>query len=267
MVPRTMPAHSPSAVISVAIPGLAALLSGLFVFGVACAERLRGARAPRALLRAGISGLGVLAWAALALALAHSGLLARFDARPPPFMVLLALTFALCLLLAFSRFGERLALDLPLWALVGFQAFRLPLELVLHRAVEDGVLPVEMSYAGYNFDILSGISALLLGIALWNGRAGARAVRIWNLLGFLLLANIVTIAVLATPRFHAFGPTHLNTLVAEPPFVLLPTILVQAALLGHILVFRRLRVLTRLNESSGTGSTDPHHPDTAPVKG
>jgi hypothetical protein len=30
----------------------------------------------------------------------------------------------------------------PLWALVGFQIFRLPLELLMHRAYVEGLLPV-----------------------------------------------------------------------------------------------------------------------------
>ena len=263
-----MTSHSPSALVFLAIPGLAALLAGLFVFGVAWAERVRGASAQKALLRAGLAGLGVISWAALALLAAHSGLLARFDARPPPFLLLLLLTLALGVLVGRSRLGERLALGLPLWALVGFQAFRLPLELVLHRAAQDGALPIEMSYAGYNFDILSGISALLVAAALLSGRAGPRIVLVWNIASVLLLANIVIIAVLATPGFHAFGPAHLNTLVAQPPFVLLPTILVQAALLGHVLVFRRLRAISRLSaaSTSDTGSADPRRPDTAALK-
>ena len=257
-----MTSNTPSALVFLGIPGLAALVAGLFVFGVACAERLLGATAAKALQRAAIAALAVVAWATFALVAAHSGLLARFDARPPPFLLLLVLTFGLGASVARSRLGERLALGLPLWALVGFQAFRFPLELVLHRAATDGALPIEMSYAGYNFDILSGLSALLVAAALLAGRAGPRLVLVWNVLGVLLLLNIVTIAVLATPGFHAFGPEHLNTLVAQPPFVLLPTILVQAALIGHVLVFRKLRALSRINAASDTGSADPHRPDT-----
>ena len=258
--------HAPSALVYLAITGLAALLAALFVFGVACAERLRGASPQKALLRAVLAAFGITAWAALSLFVAQSGLLARSEVRPPPFLLLLLLTLTLGVLVGRSRLGERLALGLPLWALVGFQAFRFPLELVLHRAAREGALPVEMSYAGYNFDILSGVSALLVAAALLIGHASPRVVLVWNIVSLLLLANIVSIAVAATPVFHAFGPTHLNTLVAQPPFVLLPTVLVQAALLGHILVFRRLRALSRVNAPSNTGSAGPHHRDTAAVK-
>ena len=40
--------------------------------------------------------------------------------------------------------------------LVGVQAFRLPLELLMHRAGGLGIMPPELSYGGYNYDIVTG---------------------------------------------------------------------------------------------------------------
>lgn len=63
-----------------------------------------------------------------------------------------------------------------------------------------------------------------------------------NLLGLGLLANIVAIAVLSTPvPFRAFMNEPANRLPSMFPYVWLPTFLVQAALFGHLLVFRALR--------------------------
>src|SRR5690348_17101392 len=83
--------------------------------------------------------------------IAATGVLARFDARPPPFVILVVAILALGVALAFSSLGRALATGLPLVALVGFQGFRLPLELVMHRAADEGVMPAEMSFGGYNF--------------------------------------------------------------------------------------------------------------------
>jgi hypothetical protein len=47
--------------------------------------------------------------------------------------------------LAISPVGRRLATTLPLAALVGFQAFRLPLELVLHAWAAQGTIPGTMT--------------------------------------------------------------------------------------------------------------------------
>jgi hypothetical protein len=62
----------------------------------------------------------------------------------------------------------------------------------------------------------------------------------WNLLGLGLLINIVTIAILSmpTPMRRFEGPA--NVFVATFPYVWLPTVMVSAALLGHLLVARRL---------------------------
>ena len=72
------------------------------------------------------------------------------------------------------------------------------------------------------------------------GAAGRRLVLAWNILGLALLANIVVVAILSTPRFAMFGPDRLNTFVTYPPFVWLPAILVLAALAGHLIIFRAL---------------------------
>ena len=110
----------------------------------------------------------------------------------------------------------------------------------MHQAYVEGVMPVQMSYSGYNYDILSGITAGALGLWLGRGRVPHWVVASWNTLGFVLLVNIVTIAIVSTPVFRLFGNERLNIFVTYPPFVWLPGILVTAALMGHILVWRRL---------------------------
>jgi hypothetical protein len=245
------------------IPGLATIVLLLLVLGVARAERTLGSAA-RASRRALLTALCAAAWFAFTLLAAHSGVLGHFQARPPPLLVLLVLSAIGTVVLARSSFGERLARGLPLAALVGFQVFRFPLELLLHRAARDGALPIEMSFSGYNFDIVSGVSAGLLGLLLVYRPASPRLVLLWNVVGSLLLCNIVIIAIAATPVFHAFGYAHLNVLITQAPFVLLPSVLVMAALFGHMLVFRKLRHLSRLPLSAvDTGSADRHRLGTA----
>lgn len=186
--------------------------------------------------------LAALAWVAFTLGLASTGILARTDVSPPPLMGLLVAILALGPIVARSRVGDRLARGLSLAALVGLQSFRFPLEILMHQAAETGLMPVQMSYSGYNFDIVTGITAALLAVWLRLGRPARIVVQAWNVLGLLLLANVVTIAILLTPMFAAFGstPDRLNTFVTHPPFVLLPAVLVLAAWAGHLIVFKAL---------------------------
>jgi len=216
------------------------LVAAGFVLACEWAGRRLGERAAVRRRRTASVGAAVLAWLLLTVLAAASGVLRRFDAFPPPFAGLVLAVAALGIAVPWSPLGTRLVRGLPLWVLVGSQVFRFPLELLMHRAHVEGVMPVQMSYSGQNYDILTGVSAGLLGWWLARGRVPHWVVAAWNVLGFALLVNVVTVAILSTPVFRWFGDDRLNTFVAYPPFVWLPAVLVTAALMGHILVWRKL---------------------------
>jgi hypothetical protein len=189
-----------------------------------------------------LAAAAAVLWAGATWALAASGILARDGGRPPPFAGVLVALIGVALAVGLSRIGHRLS-TLPLVALVGFHGFRLPLELVMHQAAAEGVMPPQMTWTGWNLDVVTGISAIAVAILIAAGRAPRWLLWAWNLLGMTLLAVVVTVAVASLPAIHAFGiePTRLNTWVAHPPYVWLPTILVAAALGGHVVLTRRLR--------------------------
>jgi hypothetical protein len=223
----------------IVLPVLVAIgwLAGLWI-----AWRATGAtdeQASRVLVRA---GLLTLAWMIGTLALAASRVLLHFDWRPPPMALLVFGVVLLASWIGGSSVGARLARGLPLAALVGFQAFRWPLEVLMHRGYVQNFVPVQMTYAGRNFDVLTGISAVFLAIAMWRLEVPRVVVLAWNVVGSVLLANILVIAVLSMPMIRFFGPDRMNVWVAVPPFVWLPTVLVVAALAGLIVVFRKLRL-------------------------
>ena len=182
-----------------------------------------------------------LVWMTITWVAAQSGILRNWEQTPPPFVFLVVAIFLLAGAISWSPLGSRLAQFIPLWILVGVQAFRLPLELAMHDLSAHGIMPVQMSYSGRNFDIVTGATAIIVAALVWSGRGGRRLVTAWNVLGLALLANIVTVAILATPRFRYFGDDSLNTFVMDPPFVWLPAVMVLAALAGHLVIFRALR--------------------------
>jgi hypothetical protein len=216
------------------------VVSTAIVYGVAVAGRRLGEPAETQ-RRWGVgTAVAVIGWLAVTWALASSGWLARFDLRPPPFLLLPAIGFPLAAALTWSRFGTRVVSGLPIAALVGLQSFRFPLELLMHRAHAEGVMPVQMSYSGRNFDILAGLTAIPVAWALHRGIGGRRLALAWNILGAVLLVNIIAVAAAATPFIAAFGPDSLNTFVAYPPFVWLPAVLVLTAVAGHMMITRAL---------------------------
>ena len=221
-----------STLVQLGIPGLALVVVALV--GVAV-FRWVGSRA------AVWFTLGTAAWLAFTAVLGLSGFFSHFDGFPPRLALLMVPTLALPLRLGLSRTGAELA-NAPLALLVGFHSFRLPLELVMHQAAVEGIMPPQMTYTGLNFDITTGIGALLLAVLLARGWAPRWLVLAWNAWGTLLLVAILIIAIASLPTFAAFGhePARLNTWVAYFPFVWLPAGLVSAAVLGHVLLWRRL---------------------------
>jgi hypothetical protein len=205
------------------------------------AWRRAGEPPSRAWRATGLVIVATAVWMAVTWQAAASGALRRWDAVPPPFALLVLGIVLLSVRIAFSRLGRRLAAGIPLWALVAVQGFRLPLEVVMHQLYERGIMPVQMSYSGYNFDILTGVTAIVVARLVATGRAGRALVLTWNVLGLLLLVNVVVIAILSTPRFRLFGDEAVNVFVTYPPFVWLPAIMVLAALAGHLVIFRALR--------------------------
>ncbi len=178
--------------------------------------------------------------------LAQRGALDRYNPLPAPALVMVGLISLGTLALTLSPIGRSIATNVGLAWLVGFQAFRIPVEWWLHRAYVTGLVPVEMTFGGRNFDIVSGVTGLLLGMWVAFGRPPRGVLMAWNLLGLALLANIVSIAVLAVPTpFQVFVNGPPNLLPSTFPYVWLPTLLVQAALAGHILVFRKLATTRR----------------------
>ena len=157
-----------------------------------------------------------------------------------------------------SRLGLRIATGIPLAALVGVQAFRFPLEMMLHRAFREGLMPVQMSYSGFNFDILTGLSAIGVALYLVKRPHALGVVRVWNVAGIVLLANVLTIAVLSTPTpIRVFHNEPANEWIAHAPWVWLPAVFVVAAIIGHIIVFRRLRYESRVRAQAARAVTAP----------
>jgi hypothetical protein len=195
-----------------------------------------------------VAGAGTAVLAAITVAylvapaaLASAGLLDRYNPLPAPALVMVLILTAITLTITLSGLGRAVIAAVGLPALVAYQSFRVPVEWLLHRLYQEGVVPVQMTYAGRNFDIITGLTAVALGAWLVRGGRSRGIVLAWNVLGLALLANIVTIAILSTPvPFRRFVDGPPNLLPSVVPYVWLPTFLVQLALAGHVLVFRSL---------------------------
>lgn len=204
------------------------LLTFIGLLGLLCQALGLSKALPRILaLALWISFLGVLA---------ELGWFAQWQSRPPH-LLLAPLGALVMFTLVFRGQWQKI----PVVGLVGLQSFRLLVELFLHAGGEDGLVPPQLTYSGWNFDILVGLSAPVMAWGAYRGYWGRRSLLLWNALGMILLLNVVTWSLLSAP-----GPLHLlldyppNTFVAQTPFIWLPGFLAPLAAVLHVLAFAQL---------------------------
>ncbi|MEZ4454361.1 MAG: hypothetical protein R3B09_33220 [Nannocystaceae bacterium] len=230
---------APSLPITIAFVALVFAMIGLLLGATAWASKRlgEGSAERRQRITGAVMVIGL--WMIVSSGLAGAGILANFTSFPPPIGRLLIAGLVMTTIAAATRVGRALATGLPLAALIGFQVFRVPAELILDELYREGVVPVQMTFEGLNFDIALGASAPLVAWLVARGKMPRWAVRVWNFAGLGLLAAVVTIASLSMPspiRLFMNEPT--NIIVASLPWAWLPTVLLMLALFGHLLVFR-----------------------------
>lgn len=190
----------------------------------------------------GTTALFFALWVVVVGVLAQQGLLSQFDALPPRPLLVVFLPIAIAVYIAFTKSFKTLLQVTPLHWLVLFQSFRIVVELLLWQAFEKGLIPVQMSFEGRNFDVVTGVLALVAGLFIWQRPRLARFVGVvFNVIGLALLINIMVVSILSMPtpfRYFTEGPA--NTAVTTFPFVYLPAVLVVLAFTFHVFSLRQL---------------------------
>ncbi len=195
-----------------------------------------------AIFRAGLDSLPakillgfVLVWVILEALLALNGFFQNFDVQPPRTFAYGPLPF-FALTIVYLIFFRKVLSDLPLAVLTLIHVIRIPVEFVLLLLYQNGLVPVEMTFEGRNFDILSGITApIVYFLAFRKGKVNRRLLFVWNLAALALLVNIVTIAILAFPSpFQMVGLRQPNVGVTFFPFIWLPAVIVPIVFFCHV---------------------------------
>jgi uncharacterized membrane protein len=188
--------------------------------------------------------ISIVTWAVLLLILSYQNFFSDFSKLPPRPALVILLPLPFIIAISFSKNGKELLRSVPSHWLVFMQSFRIGVELLLLAAFIAGKIPVQMTFEGRNFDILTGLLALPVGFLVMKKHSHANKLIVsFNIIGVLLLFNILVIAILSMPtplRYFMNDPA--NTLVAQFPFILLPGVLVPIAYSMHIFSLRQLFV-------------------------
>lgn len=175
------------------------------------------------------------AYGLLIAAIVNTGWLDRFFIPLGPLFI--GGTVLLAVMVGITTIGRDLSMNISVGALVGFQSFRLPLEIVLHDWASSKTIPETMTWTGSNWDILTGLFALMVCFFVHQRRWLAWT---FNLVGIALLVNVARVAVLSSPvpfGWHVEPPLEL---ILYLPYAYIVPICVGGAAMGHVLLTRKL---------------------------
>jgi hypothetical protein len=181
-------------------------------------------------------------WIILQSGLSIAGFYERMNTLPPRFPLLL-LPPLLFIIICFNTSKGKTILDrLDIKALTLFSVIRIPVEIVLFFLFEHQTIPQLMTFAGRNFDILSGVTApIIYYVCFIQQKNNKTILLIWNVVCLALLLNIVINAILSIPSsFQLFAFYKPNIAIAYFSFVLLPAYLVPLVLLSHLVSIRQI---------------------------
>lgn len=118
-----------------------------------------------AIFRAGLDSLPaklllafLFIWLVVEAGLALTGFFQNFNVIPPRTFAFGPLPF-FALTIAYLIFCRKFLAGMPLTILTWIHVIRIPVEIVLLWLFQNRLVPVEMTFEGRNFDILSGITA------------------------------------------------------------------------------------------------------------
>lgn len=184
-------------------------------------------------------GSAFFLWLVVTGLLSYTDKLHDFSQKPPRLAMLLAVAFVGVYFGSYFAAASRLIASPGLAWLIGLQVFRVAVEIFLYLGHRAGFVPVQMTFEGRNWDVLTGLTALPMAWLVMKNKVPKWLIYAWNTAGLALLLNIVVVSMLSMPTaLRRFHNEPANTFVAYFPYVWLPAFLVQVAWLSHLLIFR-----------------------------
>ncbi|MCC6385727.1 MAG: hypothetical protein LC117_09495 [Bacteroidia bacterium] len=190
---------------------------------------------------------GMLAWLMLQAFISYSGFYKNLTSIIPRIGLASLSALAAALLLSLRK---NMLPFFNLRMLTVVQTLRLLLALILLSLYYDKQIPVEMTFFNLNVDVLIGITALPMSLKWFNQHVrGLRILMGWNILGILLLINMMLISALSFPSgLQIFGSNQPNNAIIYFPFSWIPAFLSPLALFAHLVSIRKIKA--RLKDAS-----------------
>lgn len=191
--------------------------------------------------------LGLLIWQIYIFAIGSSGILADLSFPPRFAMFLIIPAFIIIGIFINKNKGLAWIQNIPEHWLVFYQSFRILIESLFVVTVAQGLLHPNVTIEGYNYDMVFGFTAVVVGLLFFYKKINRSIVILWNYLGLIVIAFIIFLftATLYAPQI--FGPDTLPFPAGftKYPYVLVAGFLMPSAVFVHILSIVQLSRSTK----------------------
>lgn len=154
--------------------------------------------------------------------------------RIPLFMIAPLFLFSFIFLLKNRK--SNVLNNIPLEIPIAYQSFRAIIEVLFYYTYVQGILPIQVTFEGANYDVLLGISAILVGVYARKKNASIRFLIAWNIIGIGVVAFAAFTFVTSFYFPSIWGQT--DSIVIQEfnqfPFLLLPLFFMPSAVFMHL---------------------------------
>jgi hypothetical protein len=194
----------------------------------------------RANTRSGTLIVVISVWLAIQALLSISGFYEVTNTVPSRFIFFAVPPMLLIILLFLSSMGRNYISKLNYGLLVLIHMVRIPVEITLYFLFLNGQVPKLMTFAGGNYDILSGLSAPLIYYFGFRKKIlGRNIILLWNIICLGLLFYVVYHAILSAPStFQRFAFNQPNVAILHFPYGWLPSFIVPTIFFSHLAIFK-----------------------------
>lgn len=193
-------------------------------------KKLNSSTAKVALFLAGLIGyLFILSFTKVLL---NFGMPPRF----PIFLVIPLLLF--CIYFYVRNKNNEFIQSIPLHWTAFYQSFRILVEFLILYTFLKGIMPVEATFEGYNFDIIMGISAIPIGLLIYKtGRKYKTFLRVWNIAGIFMVLFVAFIVATSSyqPQIWGYTGPSVKKEFLQLPYLLLAGFLAPSAIFIHLI--------------------------------
>lgn len=190
----------------------------------------------------------VLIWLTIQAILGIAGFYENTTSIPPRLIFMLVPTVIIMIFLFNSKNGKAYIDAINLKYLTLLHAVRILVEIILMQLFIANAVPQLMTFEGRNYDILSGISALVIFyFGYVKHKLNKNIILAWNIICLLLVINVVLYGILSAPSIlQKLNFDQPNIAVLHFPFVWLASFIVPVVVFAHLVAIRRILVASSL---------------------